>query len=473
MNLDVIPAEIGFCEQLETIDLTGNPIDSLPDTFSECRRLSQLKINYQTFCNILDNYMLTLLDENKIHSVHIPHVIFELEHLDVLDLSRTKMNFIPNEQRLVHLTELYLANNLFVDMPTSICTMKQLKILDMSFNRLKTLPKTFEQMLCLERMILTSNKLSTLSTSLTNLSTLKYLIVNHNQIETIDENISCNRSLLLLDLSYNRLTYFPHDLCQLEQLETLDIRYNRITHLPLTIVHMTGLRSMHSFVDNCRRVGLHLFGNQIVDPPSFIWKSTDIQTLFRYCRDKQRQLSANFIHMKIILLGPKHTGKTTFALKLIHNRRIVSSKRTTLDIYEFLLRREQPTASNENNNNDRHCPSNVDESNRLISSPDAEFWTENLTSSIADDGQQSTSKIKRLYRPTLNTYRTDENNDYVLHKFTLITENNLYCTIIDLTSEVTFEVLHPLIYDCNALFILPVNLTVLIRTLQSSDNTNE
>ncbi|CAF1691468.1 unnamed protein product, partial [Adineta ricciae] len=145
------------CDKLLTIDLTGNPIDTLPETLVECRLLYQFNINYKTFYRLLDNYMLELIDEGKIRSEHIPQVIFELEGLLTLDLNYTKLNSVPNEQALLSLNELYLAHNSFTDIPEAIASMHQLKLLDMSHNRLQQIPEHFLKIKRLETFILSHN----------------------------------------------------------------------------------------------------------------------------------------------------------------------------------------------------------------------------------------------------------------------------------------------------------------------------
>jgi Leucine-rich repeat (LRR) protein len=466
MDLDTLPPEIGFCDKLQTIDLTGNPIDNLPETLVECRKLSDLKINYKTFYKLLDNYMLQLIDEGKIRSEHIPHVIFELESLEILDLNQTKLNFIPNEHTLIHLNELYLSNNSFFTIPESICTMDQLKILDLSHNRLENIPDYFIRIKRLETLILSYNKLTILPKNLSRISTLTKLIVNHNQITTIEDGLSQSRSLLTLDLSYNHLKIIPDDLCHFEQLETLDLRYNQLEYLPLTIRQMTGLKSMNTFDEDFQRLGLHLLGNAIIDPPSYIWKSTSIQTLFDYIERKEKILSNYFSHLKLIFIGPKNIGKTTLTNKLLNYQKLISNTQRTLDMYVSILQENQLKLNEENARQGYHHHL----SSEITSSMSTDQWIESRVSMNGEFFLHRTSKMTRIYPPPLKTYRTNEIFEYFVNKSILITKNNLFCTIFDLTSEPTFEILYPLIYDSNALFILPVNLTILIQAASNSEN---
>ncbi|CAF0882898.1 unnamed protein product [Rotaria sp. Silwood1] len=469
MDLDTLPPEIGFCEKLKTIDLTSNPIDNLPETLVECRQLYEFKINYQTFYKLLDNYMIQLIDEGKIHSEHIPQVIFELEGLQVLDLNTTKLNSIPNQHTLFNLNELYLSNNSFFDIPESLCTMEQLRILDMSNNRLQTIPEYCIKIERLKTLILSQNNLTTLPSHIAHLSTLKNLIVNHNQINTIENGFSQNRSLLTLDLSYNNLEIIPNELCNLEQLETLDLRYNQIENLPLSIRHMKGLKSMNIIDENFQRIGLHLLGNPIKDPPSYIWKSAFIKTLFDYIETKEKSLLNHFYHLKLILIGPKNVGKTALIIKILNNHKVISNNQKILDMYVSSFQENQLKLNEQE----------VQKQKRLsdaTSSILTDQWIENRISTTNDNDLNHTLKIKRTNPPPLKTYRSNELFENFMYKSTIITKNNFYCTIFDVTYEPNFEILYPLIYDSNALFILPVNLTILSNIVQAAtslENMND
>jgi Leucine-rich repeat (LRR) protein len=465
MDLDTLPPEIGFCDKLQTIDLTGNPIDNLPETLVECRQLYEFKINYKTFYKLLDNYMLQLIDEGKIRSEHIPNVIFELENLEILDLNQTKLNFIPNEHTLINLNELYLSNNSFFNIPESICTMEQLKLLDLSYNHLENIPEYFIKIKRLETLILSYNNLTILSNKITRLSTLIKLIVNHNKINTIENEFSQNQSLLILDLSYNNLKILPEDLCNLKQLETLDLRYNQLEYLPLSIRQMKGLKSMNRFDEDFQRIGLHLLGNPINDPPSYIWKSTSIQTLFDYIENKNKILSNSFSHIKLILIGPKNIGKTSLTIKILNNHKLISNTQKTLDTYVTTLQENQLKLFEQNAQEE--YGDHPRSSDLTSSSVLTDQWIENRVSTTSGEYfLNRTPKVKRIYPPPLKTYRSNELVEYFINKSILITKNNLFSTIFDIKSERNFEILYPLIYDSNALFILPVNLTILLNIIQ-------
>ncbi|CAF1678088.1 unnamed protein product, partial [Didymodactylos carnosus] len=109
-------------------------------------------------------------------------------------------------------------------------------------------------------------------------------------------------------------------LCSIEQLETFDIRYNQLETLPLCIRQMKSLQSMHTFNDRFQRTGLHLLGNNIIEPPKQYWKSTDIQRLYNYTDNKKKLISKYYYHMKLIIIGTKNVGKSRLIQSLINNK---------------------------------------------------------------------------------------------------------------------------------------------------------
>ena len=467
MNLDTLPPEIGFCNKIQTIDLMGNPIDNLPETLVECRQLYSLKIDYRNFYKLLDPYMLKLIEEGKIRSEHIPQVIFELESLSLLDLSQTKINSFSNQHTLMNLNELYLLQNSYFDIPEPICYLKHLKLLDMSYNRIASIPDYFERMTSLEVLILTHNKLTILSKSIGRLPSIQKLILDHNSIHAIEKEIGNNVSLIKLDLSHNSLSFLPDEFSQLEQLETLDLRYNKIRTFPPQMRFMIGLKSMNLFSPTGERIGLHLSGNMIVDSPDYIWKSTVIENLFDFLELKEKSLVTSYFHLKIIFFGPKNSGKTTFARKLVDDQKKITKVRNTIDSFVSILQEREIV---ENQPIDPLRESQRQTFNEIVSSNSDEQLTENQSSSNEDQIENYSSKVKRTFPPVLKTYRSTEKQNSILEKSSFITTNNLYCTLLDLTYESTYEILYPLIYDSKALFILPVNLTNLINNLEMLNN---
>ena len=66
-SIGTLPPEIAFCQELETLLLWGNVIESLPETLKQIPKLSTLAINYRSFCSMVDGYMENLLRKVGFH----------------------------------------------------------------------------------------------------------------------------------------------------------------------------------------------------------------------------------------------------------------------------------------------------------------------------------------------------------------------------------------------------------------------
>lgn len=456
MDLGTLPAEIGFCEELRTIDLTGNSIDSLPETLVECRKLSELKINYQTFHKRLDQYLIDLIDEGKIVSEHLPSVIFELESLKTLDLTRTHTNHIPMENALIRLTELDLSFNSFQKIPSSLSKMVELKSLNFSHNFLESIDENIIELNRLEVLIVSNNKISVLPSYLGQMSNLKSFVADRNRIESIEKGFSQSRTLIHLDLSFNQLEQLDEEFSQLKQIETVDLRSNRLDDLPLSMSKLTKIRSLNSFDETLHRIGLHLTGNPLRNLPSEAWKTTNIQTLFQHIQIKEKSLSKDYFHLKLILLSGKSTGKTSLMNKLINNQSLLASKRQNFDIYRSMV------------DNPKNVTQILDQFSESTSSAFTDQWIETKISTSLQPIATRESKIKRLYPPALSTYRGQDFTNYLMNQSTFITKNNLYCTVLDLKYEQTFQFLYPSIFDSQALFLIPINLTLILEIVANA-----
>ncbi|CAF0988858.1 unnamed protein product [Didymodactylos carnosus] len=451
MDLTTLPPEIGFCDKILRIDLTGNPIDNIPETLVECRQMYEFKINFKTFHKLLDNYMESLITDGKIRSEHIPPVIFELENLQYLDLDNTKLNFIQSEHTLYALQELYLTNNYFYDIPEALTTMSQLKLLNMNNNRIGKIPDYIIKIKNLEILSLANNYLTCLTGNLAQLENLKKIIVKKNQITKIEVTLNESKSLLVLDVSYNQLTDIPDQLCSIEQLETFDIRYNQLETLPLCIRQMKSLQSMHTFNDRFQRTGLHLLGNNIIEPPKQYWKSTDIQRLYNYTDNKKKLISKYYYHMKLIIIGTKNVGKSRLIQSLINNKTLLISTNQTIDNNEPQYEHDQQ----------QKYEKFVIKSE--ISSSITDQWIDQQIIAPPIEKQEK----QRRTLPPLRSYKSNRKQTF-LHKYTTITKNNCYLTIFDIQSEPIYEIIYPLIYDSKAFYLIPINLTILLNILSAA-----
>ncbi|CAO3651275.1 unnamed protein product [Cunninghamella echinulata] len=158
-------------------------------------------------------------------------------------------------QHVKEIISLDLTKNLWVEIPLDFmqaCT--QLKELWLVDNEYSSLPSSIRRATQLEHLNITGNRLRDLSPAhLEDIPQLKSLRACNNKLETLPENFGQLRQLSHLNISNNCLTTFPMVLCDMVQLTYLDISFNKITHLPEEIGNLKKLT--HFFA-----IGIRLSG---------------------------------------------------------------------------------------------------------------------------------------------------------------------------------------------------------------------
>lgn len=107
------------------------------------------------------------------------HIFFSLKNLKELRISSNRINKIPNEIcELNNLELLELDNNEVSHLPEDFGLLKNLKIINLKRNNLKNLPDSFESLENLEIIDLRNNELQQLPESLFTLPNLKELYID-------------------------------------------------------------------------------------------------------------------------------------------------------------------------------------------------------------------------------------------------------------------------------------------------------
>ncbi|MGH1336489.1 MAG: leucine-rich repeat domain-containing protein [Aureispira sp.] len=92
---------------------------------------------------------------------------------------------------------------------------------------------------------LSRNRLRHLPTALFNWTTLRSLDLSHNALVDLAEQIEALQQLELLDLQHNKLTNLPKDLGKLQQLRWLDLSKNSLSHIPAVLGTLSKLEELH------------------------------------------------------------------------------------------------------------------------------------------------------------------------------------------------------------------------------------
>ena len=174
-------------DNLETLNLDSNGLRKIQDhVFDGHLSIRQLTLSNNDLSVLpflmfeeLRNLEVLDLGGNSISTL-TPLINVHMFHLQSLTLSRNAIRRIPSPgfQNWFHLEELHLANNKFTHVP-SFNNVTQLKILDLSYNRIRYLPTDVFQGTSMQELYLGYNRLKTLDmNTFVNLENLRILDVS-------------------------------------------------------------------------------------------------------------------------------------------------------------------------------------------------------------------------------------------------------------------------------------------------------
>ena len=139
--LEEVPDDIGNLQNLTNLVIHSNVIKKLPNTIENLIKLKVLDCSRNKLQEVpseLENLpqLMTLnLGLNLIS--HLPSQVSNVK-LCTLDLSHNRFEIFPDicYSELVHLAEVRLNDNLIKEIPSNICVLPSLKLLDLSNNQI-------------------------------------------------------------------------------------------------------------------------------------------------------------------------------------------------------------------------------------------------------------------------------------------------------------------------------------------------
>lgn len=206
----------------------------------------------------------------------VPKSIVEIKQLNTLDLSKNKIKSLPSTiSGLLELKYLRLYNNRnFNIIPKDIGDLKNLELLDFAGTNVKEIPKSIGS--CKKLVHLTGNasKIQGLPSEIGDCKFLKYINLGHNSLTKIPEEIG-NLPLEFLVLSGNKIKQLPKSLSKLENLWYLSLAKNNLSSFPDEILSLENL------------VNLTLNGNRIIQIP---FELSENQSLISLVLDDKEEL---------------------------------------------------------------------------------------------------------------------------------------------------------------------------------------
>ena len=173
-----------------------------------------------------------------------PTAILSLaDTLEVLDLSNNKLSTLPNELAQLHqLRIIFASNNCFEVLPEVLGQCENLEMVGFKSNQIKVVPeKSLPEQL--RWLILTDNHIEALPESLGERPRLQKLALAGNRLTTLPTTLHKLTNLELLRLSANRLTECPEHLLDLPKLAWFAFAGNPFSEANIAIESVPSIRS--------------------------------------------------------------------------------------------------------------------------------------------------------------------------------------------------------------------------------------
>ncbi|BBI16549.1 leucine-rich repeat domain-containing protein [Neochlamydia sp. S13] len=234
---------------------------------------------------------ITILDLDYVGLTYLPPEIWQLSHLQALNLSNNQLTVIPSSiGHLSQLQTLYLNFNHLTAIPAEVGQLSQLQMFRLDSNLLTAVPAAIGQLSQLRELWLCNNQLTTIPIEVGQLSQLQLLLLSNNWLNTIPAEMGQLSQLQSLGLDGNQLTAIPTSIGQLSQLQMLCLHNNQLTALPAEIGQLSRLQTFRldsnlltavpaeiGQLSQLRALGIS--NNHLTALPAEIWQLPQLKTL--------------------------------------------------------------------------------------------------------------------------------------------------------------------------------------------------
>ncbi|KAM4038047.1 volume-regulated anion channel subunit LRRC8E isoform 1-T5 [Anomaloglossus baeobatrachus] len=220
-NISKVPQTVAeVASHLQKLSIQNDGTKLL--TLNALKRLSLLKDLELIRCDLeriphavfsLNNLQMLDLKENSLHTIE---EIISLQHcrkLSILRLWHNQIAYIPEHiRKLKGLEELCLNRNKILILPPALFLCTKLRHLDLSYNEIRELPPEVGVLQMLQYFALTGNFLEDLPNELFFCHRLKTLKLGQNKLTSLSPKIGSLTSLVRLDIKGNRIDMLPPEL---------------------------------------------------------------------------------------------------------------------------------------------------------------------------------------------------------------------------------------------------------------------
>uniref|UniRef100_A0A4W5KIZ7 protein-serine/threonine phosphatase n=1 Tax=Hucho hucho TaxID=62062 RepID=A0A4W5KIZ7_9TELE len=234
-RMEAVPEWLCEIKKLEVLDLSHNLVTELPARLlcsSSLRKLNAGHNHLQKLPERVERPLLEVLDVQHNQLAELPCNLFlKSDSLRCLNASANKLEHLPpsslSEESKSILQELYLTNNRLTDKCVSLLTgHTHLRVLHMAYNYLHTFPASkMAKLEELEEVDLSGNRLKTVPTTIMNCRRMHTLIAHSNTIEVFPEVMQL-MEMKCVDLSCNELSEISLPEILPPKLQELDLSGN-------------------------------------------------------------------------------------------------------------------------------------------------------------------------------------------------------------------------------------------------------
>nr|XP_020828543.1 leucine-rich repeat-containing protein 69 isoform X3 [Phascolarctos cinereus] len=219
----------------------------------------------------------------------VPSLVRKLCHLKTLDLMSNKISKLcPEFFSLTKLRKLNLGNNQLEEVPEELMFLKNLEILHLFENLIKSFsPKSFDGLENLNILNLNHNKLKTIPPEINRLQNLKSLSLNNNQLTDIPKELCSLACLSEIQLNYNQIVSIPEEFKSMKNLRKLSLARNLIDVFPMVLCSLRNLKT------------LDIAGNFIQMLPKNEYRNCSTKNSFFLMLPKHQEIAARYIMNQI------------------------------------------------------------------------------------------------------------------------------------------------------------------------------
>ncbi|CAH8468422.1 unnamed protein product [Schistosoma rodhaini] len=238
-----------ICElsHLQSLDVTENQLTELPRSFWKLGELKNFSCSFNKIACLPEEIgwlkFLTALRITNNRLSTLPRSFSNLTGLLLLQLDGNVFDHIPLQIfSCISLLELSLSHNIIEgSIPAKICSLVNLRTLNLRYNRVIAFPAELEQLASLKYLDVSGNLVEPTTISFGKLIRIQQFSASKCGLSIVPDDLSLCSNLVILDLSENRIGKLANESLSFPQLTSLCLAYNIISTLPFSICGLNNL----------------------------------------------------------------------------------------------------------------------------------------------------------------------------------------------------------------------------------------